>query len=456
MSENNIFLENGVHKSTEEEKYVVPNDQSIIKALENFRDLKLGFMMHWSPATQLGLTESWPLSDGDMDWSAKEIFWTNDREEFKNQYFETATTFNPIKFSPELYAKIAKECGFKYLLFTTKHHDGFCMWDTKTTDYKITNPNFPFSKNKNSDIVKRLFDSFRNEGLGISAYFSKADWHSNYYWADSESKFKTRNTNYDPAEKPELWEKFVNFTHKQIRELIYDYGKVDVLWLDGGWVRPEVLSQDLRFNELVPELREKYPELLIADRTVGGEFENILTPEQSIPDHEIHVPWETCLTMGNSFSFHYEEVYKSTKTLVHNFIDIISKGGNLALNITPQPDGALPLEGLHKLRQFGYWVNQNSDAIYKTRISKIKQTTGYNLRYTAKENKDYVFFLYEDYPYLPRKIYINTKLPLKSVRHLRTNQAVNFEQIDDTRAILYTENISLLGAEYAESFELNY
>ena len=80
MSENNIFLENGVHKSTEEEKYVVPNDQSIIKALENFRDLKLGFMMHWSPATQLGLTESWPLSDGDMDWSAKEIFWINDRE----------------------------------------------------------------------------------------------------------------------------------------------------------------------------------------------------------------------------------------------------------------------------------------------------------------------------------------------------------------------------------------
>ena len=168
------IVANGVHNYTPPEEYVPPRSDRVREHLDWFMGLKLGFMMHWAPGCQLGTYESWPLSDGDAAWSQEDFTWA-DPETCKRQYREANRTFNPVKFDPAGWAKLARECGFKYLLFTTKHHDGFCMFDTQTTDYKITAPDCPFHTHPDADVVGALYREFRRQGLAISTYFSKPD-----------------------------------------------------------------------------------------------------------------------------------------------------------------------------------------------------------------------------------------------------------------------------------------
>lgn len=456
IKEEEQVVTQGVHDYTGVESYIPPQNPVVKEHLDWFRGLKLGFMMHWAPVTQLGLTESWPLSDGDREWSQTEIDWTDDIEEFKEQYWNLNKTFNPVKFRPDKWAKFARECGFKYVLFTTKHHDGFCMFDTKTTDYKVTSPDCPFSQHKNANIAKEMFDAFRAEGLAVSAYFSKPDWHSDAYWHKEFGTAETRNVNYDIDKHPKLWEEFVQFTHTQLKEITSNYGKIDVLWLDGGWVRPTCRKQDIRLGEVVEEIRATtQPHLICCDRTVGGAYENIVTPEQSIPAEPMDIPWETCMTVGRSFSYHYDDDMKSPNELIHTFIDIVSRGGSLALNITPRPDGALPTAGVDLIRQLGWWIEKNGEGIYFTHISKWR--SGGNISYTTKEGKDYAFFKYRETPVLPPYIYLEIKAAVSSVKLLRTGESIPFSyEPSEGNLILNTSNVSLIGAQYADCFEITY
>lgn len=333
----------GVHNYSREESYVTPSDPRVLKKLEWFKDQKLGLMMHWGPYSQLGIVESWALSDGDADWSRHEIDWEVTGEEFKKEYFALNKTFNPLRFEPEKWADLAKEAGMKYLLFTTKHHDGFCMWDSKYSDYKTTAPDCPFHTHKYADICAHLFESFRKRGVGIVAYFSKADWHVDSYWKNDTARgnFKYRGPSYNPKENPEEWERFVTFTQNQIRELGTNYGKLDAMWFDAGWVCPQS-GQDIRLGEIIEEIRKVQPGMLCADRTVGGPYENYVTPEQCVPEKPLSIPWESCITLGTSFSFKYEDEYKSPRQVICLLVDIVVKGGNLAINVGPQPDGRIP------------------------------------------------------------------------------------------------------------------
>ncbi len=361
-------VEHGVHNYSAEDRYVRPEDPLLLERLEWFRDQKLGLMMHWGPYSQLGLVESWALSDADAEWSRVGIDWVDDGDEFKRQYFALNRTFNPVRFQPAAWADLAADGGFKYLIFTTKHHDGFCMWNTKQTGYKITGPDCPFHTHKYADVCKNLFDAFRERGLAIACYFSKADWHTPYYWAPGmkRSKPSWRGPSYDPREYPELWDKFVEFTHSQIMELMTGYGRIDILWLDAGWVCPRA-GQDIRLGEVVAKAREVQPWLICADRTVGGPYENYVTPEQTIPERPLSIPWESCITMGTSFSFAYEDTYKSLRELVRILAEVVSKGGNLALNVGPQPDGRLPRGAVRCMKELGAWLKQYGEAIYGTR-----------------------------------------------------------------------------------------
>ncbi|MCI8622249.1 MAG: alpha-L-fucosidase [Provencibacterium sp.] len=454
MEKAKTILTDGTHSYTEKRDYVPVDNPEVRKHLEWFRGLKLGFMVHWSPVTQLGINTSWPLSDGDRLWSQRDIDWVENIEEFKQQYWTLNETFNPIRFRPDRWARLAKDCGFQYLLFTTKHHDGFCMFDTKTTDYRITHPSCPFSRHKYANITKELFNAFRAEGLAISAYFSKADWHSDAYWHRAFGPAPTRNPNYNISEHPMLWEEFVQYTHQQFRELTSEYGKIDTLWLDGGWVRPDNGGQDLRLAEIIGEIRSTtQPHLIVCDRTVGGPYENIVTPEQRVPEEALDIPWESNLTVGNSFSFRYDDVCKSTREIVHTFIDIVSKGGNLALNITPQPDGELPRTMVHRLRQLGNWLSPNCEAIYGSSISPCKPIRKRNLRYTRQENADYCFYLYEDTPYMAPYIIAHVPFAVKGIRLLRTGQTIPFVQ-DGEQVTMDTSEVSMVGAEYADCFAL--
>jgi alpha-L-fucosidase len=356
--------------------------------LEWFRTLKFGLFIHWGIYSQWGCIESWPLVEADT-WARPDDLacWTErgkDLERFRREYRALNQTFNPVRFAPEEWAQIAVDAGMKYLNFTTKHHDGFCMWDTATTEYRITHPSSPFHANPRADIVKHVFDAFRARELAISCYFSKSDWHCPWYWAPGRPA-PDRNPNYDTLAEPQLWEPFVQFVHTQIRELMSTYGHIDVLWLDGGQVRPP--KQDIRMDEIADMARALQPHLLIADRTVGGPHENIITPEQEIPPWPMKHPWEACLTLGHGWSYRPNDAYKPTARVLESLIDIVSKGGNCLLNVGVAPDGHFPDEARERLAEIGRWLSVNGEAIYGSKVVKPYKSGA--VRFTGKGESVY-------------------------------------------------------------------
>ena len=306
------------------------------------------------------------------------------------------------------------------MVFTTKHHDGFCMYGTEETTYSTVNSSCPFFKNKNSDITKALTDAFRQYNMWIGFYFSKPDWHCPDYWAP-EWATPDRNVNYTIADKPDRWRRYCDFTYNQIRELTHNYGDIDILWLDGGWIRPEWSVndetrpwlgcsgqiQDINMPRIAKMARENNPDLLIVDRSVGGKYENYRTPEKQVPDTLLPYPWETCMTMGDSWSYVHNDNYKSTNELIHMLCDIVAKGGNLLLNVGPDANGNIPEPCLKRMEEMGEWLRQNGQAIYGTR--PLKPYAKDRVRYT--QSKDgmhrYAIYLLDDGEVPPSRIEVD-------------------------------------------------
>lgn len=368
--------------SQDDERYVPETDPLVVEKLEKWQDLKFGLLMHWGPYSQWGVVESWSICAEDVGWCRRK---DPDYVQYKKDYENLQTTFNPVDFNPSKWAQAAKNAGMKYVIFTTKHHDGFCMFDTKLSDYKITGAKTPFHTNPKANVTKEIFNAFRAEGFWTGAYFSKPDWHTEYYWWPN---FATpdRNANYNIRAYPERWEKFIQYTHGQILELLSgDYGKMDILWLDGGWVKKRteeeiyreviskeydfsrVQSQDIKMDELVIKAREKQPGLIVVDRAVYGKNQNYLTPENRVPEKSLPYPWESCIIAGGGWSWTPDAKYMTGEAAVHLLVDIVVKGGNLLLNIAPGPEGQWH-DGAYKLlNEIGEWMKVNSEAIYGTR-----------------------------------------------------------------------------------------
>ena len=386
-------VQQGVHNYSAVDTYVKPTDPAVLEKLEWFQDQKLALMIHWGIYCQLGIVASWALSDKDADWSRHQVNWTDDREKFKEQYYALNKSFNPIRFQPEEWAQTAKDCGFKYLILTTKHHDGFCLWDTRYSDYKVTAPDCPYHVSEHADLVKSMFDAFREKGLGIGAYFSKADWHTPYYRTPElpDPNPSDRGPMYSPVAEPERWENFVQYTKNQVLELCEGYGPIDILWFDAGWVCASN-GQDIRLGEIVDEARKIQPGILSVDRTVGGPYENYVTPEMCVPEEPLGVPWESCLTLGTDFTYEYADRYKSPRELVNTLVGIVAKGGNLALNVSPQPDGRIPVDAMDSLRGLGEWLKVYGEAIYGTRVCAPYQSG--NISFTRKGDAVYAIRLF--------------------------------------------------------------
>jgi len=386
-------------------EYVPETDPLVLKKLDEWQDWKFGFMMHWGPYSQWGIVESWSLCSEDEPFCKRPDGVSY--ADYIRDYEKLPETFNPVQFDPDEWADIAKAAGTKYVVFTTKHHDGFSMFDTAQTDYRITAPNVPFHTNPRANITLEVFNAFRKQGFGIGAYFSKPDWHNDDYWW---RRFATpnRHVNYDPAKYPERWQRFVDFTHAQVNELTRDYGKIDILWLDGGWVRERNTvdygksglagvpwSQNIDMPKMAALARRNQPGLIVVDRAVGGPYENYRTPEQTIPDLPLPYPWETCMTMGDSWSYVPDDNYKSTRTLVQMLVDVVAKGGNYLLNVGPKPDGRLPEEAIVRLREIGAWMDINGEAIYASR--PVAPYMDGKFRYTKLANGDvYAIYLADE------------------------------------------------------------
>ena len=360
-------------------QYEWPTDEKVKAKLNKWQDQKFGMIIHWGLYAVPGIIESWELCN--EDWINRPDS-NRSYDDYKKWYWGLKKDFNPVKFDPESWAKAGKDAGMKYVVFTTKHHDGFCMFDTKQTDFKISSG--PFAGNPKADVAKYVFDAFRKNDFMIGAYFSKPDWHSENYWWP---KYATanRNNNYDIRQYPWRWNKFKEYTFNQISELMHNYGSVDILWLDGGWVRPletvndEVRSwgadipkwsQDIDMPKIAAMAREAQPGLLVVDRTVHGPYENYQTPEQHIPATQLDHPWESCMTLANNWGFVANDEFKSPAKIIHSLIEVVAKGGSLLLGVGPKPDGTMPDEAVVRLEEIGTWMNKNGAAIYNTRITK--------------------------------------------------------------------------------------
>lgn len=361
------------------EGYQKPTDPLVIQNLEQWQDLKFGLFMHWGTYSQWGIVESWSLCPEDESWTQRKPEYGKSYYDYVKNYENLQTTFNPTRFDPQKWADAVKKAGMKYVVFTTKHHDGFAMFDTQQSDYKITSSKTPFSKNPKADVTKEIFNTFRKEGFKIGAYFSKPDWHSDDYWW-SYFPPKDRNVNYDPKKYPEKWENFKKFTFNQLNEITSSYGKIDILWLDGGWVRPFKtidpkvewqrtikMEQDIDMDKIGAMARKNQPGIIMVDRTVSGKWENYVTPEQAVPEHALSTPWESCMTMGDSFSYVPNDHYKSSQKIIETLVKIISRGGNYLMNIAPGPTGDYDAVVYERLKEISGWMDKNQSAVFATR-----------------------------------------------------------------------------------------
>lgn len=426
------------HTHYTSQQYQLPDDALVRNKLEEWQDKKFGIIIHWGIYAVPGIIESWSICNEEWIDRDSNIAY----EDYKKWYFGQSQYFNPVNFNPEAWAAAARSAGMKYLVFTTKHHDGFAMFDTRFSDFGITKG--PFKNNPKADVAKYIFDAFRKQQFMIGAYFSKPDWHTPYYWWP---KYATadRNVNYDIRKFPWRWNQYKQYTFNQIDELMTGYGNIDILWLDGGWVRPlstvndEVrswgaripeFSQEIDMDAIAANARKKQPGILMVDRTVHGPYENYLTPEQRIPDKQLPYPWESCMTLGYNWGYVKTDKFKTAAKVIHSVVEIVAKGGSLLLGIGPQPDGALPDTVVQRLHEIGTEINKISKAIYNTRI-----TNHYNEGNTwftrSKDNKKiYAIYCVPEGEQLPATISwsINLPAPKSKMILLETGENVKWQR----------------------------
>lgn len=316
---------------------------------QEFMDWGLGMFVHWSHDSQLGSVISHSMVGASDDYLDRYIN-------------ELPKTFNPRRYDPDEWMEIAKLAGVKYMVFTTKHHNGFCMWDTKTTDFNIMNT--PYGK----DIVKDYVDACRRHGIKVGFYFSPEDFHFQH-----EMGLEVRRVGRTAEEKPPI----AIYNKKQLDELLTNYGDIDVVFFDGG--EKEMLTQ---------YVHQKWPKVLVT----RGEME---TPEQKLPKEPIPGPWESCFTLGSQWQFKpTNEDYKSGDRLIKMLIENRAKGGNLLLNVGPEPNGIIPFEQERVFRELALWMFINGEAIHDIRPCPVISEE--NIYYTqSNDGKSVYVFLNE-------------------------------------------------------------
>jgi len=400
---------------TEEEGYVMTKDPLVKANLDKWQGYKFGVLIHMGLYSQLGIVESWGLAP--EDWVTRDGY--DDYYKYATDYRNTKFKLNPTNLNSEKWAKMFKNAGAKYMIFTSKHHDGFCMYDSKYTDFKITNPELPYAKNPKADVLKDVLDASRKEGLAVGVYFSKPDWTTENFWW-SYYPPKDRNPTYDIKKFPERWQSYVQYTQNQLNELTTNYGKVDILWLDGCWVRPlstinkkveefckYPYDMDINMKLVSETARKKQPGMLVVDRWVPSEYENYLTPEQKTPEKPLSVPWESCITLGGAWGWVPNDHYKSSKEVIQLMTNIVVKGGNLLLGVGPDAKGEFDPKIETTLANVGKWLSVNGEAIYDTK--PVAPYLDGKVGYTQKGKSIYgIYMPAKDEKELPAEITIKT------------------------------------------------
>ena len=331
-----------------------------------FSDLGFGMFIHWSMDVQLGTVISHSMvgaSEGYLDSYINEL----------------PKTFNPVNFDAKQWVDAAKLAGMKYIVFTAKHHNGYCMYDTKTTDFGIMNS--PYGK----DVTKMIIEECRKAGLAVGIYFSPDDFH---FLHEQGTLISRARDEAQPSNNPEL----TKFIKNQMKELMTQYGKIDIVFLDG--------LEQYGKTELAKVCWDINPEVVV---TRGA----ITTPEQETPDSAIPSPWEACYTLGDQWQYRpTNEHFKTAKNAILKLVEIRAKGGNLLLNFGPDALGNFPAEQLGVLNELSLWMFINKEAIEGTipHPKKIRQDNLYFL--SAKDYKTvYIVINEDDWKLGERKVY---------------------------------------------------
>lgn len=324
-------------------------------------------------------------TDGDTSWFVHDRFglfihwglyamaarheWVKNNEKITNEVYDKRyfKRFDPDLYDPALWAKAAGGAGMKYFVVTTKHHEGFCLWDSKVTDYKATNT--PAKR----DLLKPMVKAFRDEGLHVGFYHSLIDWHHPHYVLDPHIGPYRDHPDREKMNKGRDQSKYAEYLHAQVRELLTEFGKVDILWFDFSYPKPDGSGKghnDWQSEKLLAMVRKLMPKVILDDRLDLEKGWDIKTPEQYQPRGWVHykgrpVVWEACQTLSGSWGYHRDESsFKSVEQLVQMLIDTVSKGGNLLLNVGPTARGEFDERALARLSGMGEWMKRHSRSIY--------------------------------------------------------------------------------------------
>ncbi|WP_346879815.1 alpha-L-fucosidase [Clostridium sp. UBA3061] len=341
-----------------------------------FQEARFGMFIHWG-LYSIPAAGEWIMTNQQMTV-----------EEYKPYFAE----FNPTKYNPRQWAKLAKKAGMKYAVMTAKHHDGFCLFDSAYTDYKSTNTK------AGRDLIKEYIDAFRTEDIKIGLYYSLLDWHHEDYPAYGDRHHPMRN-NKAFKNKIHNFDNYVKYFHNQVKELVTGYGKIDIMWFDFSY--DNMTGEKWKATELVDMIRKYQPDIIIDNRLddkksikkanlspYTGDFdspEQIIPPRGVLNENRNPVPWEACITLNNNWGYaSMDKDYKSSKQVVRSLVECVSKNGNMILNVGPNAKGEIPKESVAILEEVGEWLDDNGDSIYGCKGSYLpKPEWG---RYTQNGN----------------------------------------------------------------------
>ncbi len=353
--------------------------------------------MQWWHAARFGMFIHFGVYStiGRHEWVMEDEAWPI------GPYTAHAATFHPGPNCPRAWAKLAKAAGMKYMVMTTKHHEGFCNFDTKLTNYCAS------KQGPGRDVVREYVEAARAEGLHVGFYYSLMDWHH-----PDGAICKT-----DEAAR----QRFVDYTHGLIRELLTNYGKIDVLWYDVAWPLDAKGWESERMNEMVFQLQ---PEIIVNNRNkLQGDF---ATPEQKIVAETNGRAWESCMTLNDSWGYQRaDDDWKSSRTVIRNLIQCVRDGGNYLLNIGPKQDGSIPEESSRVLNEVGAWMQTNGHTIYESDLCQVRRSNYASFTRIGNTLYMHVHFWPGEYVAIS-----GLRTRVKSARLVKTGVDVKFTQDD--------------------------
>lgn len=322
-------------------------------------------------------------------------------EEYERKYFKH---FDPDLYDPRLWADAAANAGMKYFVITTKHHEGFCLWDSKYTDYKVTNT--PYGK----DVLKPMVKAFRDRGLRVGFYHSLLDWHHDQYLIDPHiGPYREKSAEEQAAmNKRRDQKKYAQYLYNQTRELLTQFGKVDVLWYDFSYPKPDGSGKGKeawQSEKLYKLIRKLMPRVILDDRLDLDKGWDVKTPEQFQPAEWVRVNgqpvvWEACQTLSGSWGYHRDEAsWRSVDELIRTLIDCVSKGGNLLLNVGPTGRGEFDERAMDRLNGIGAWMKRHSRSIYGCTQAPEEFKPPHNALYTYNPDTRRLYVHILSWPY---------------------------------------------------------